>query len=233
MSIPVYKSLENPILQELSAVGGGDDVRFLYIRLIPYIPTLSDAEIFQIKNGKEIRWKNAVQKAGKSLDDQKLLTRARGMWMLTKKGIEAAGQESSGIIMNKSEHYSLSHIEIQRMIFEIGEILGYFAALEFEYYDVIWRENTNSLRISHVFEVQSKGNMDSAFAKLKRAFDAQRSKPFLVLASERDTKRAQRSLAQEFRELENVITVLSFVELRKIHENLTAISKILPKFLFS
>ena len=76
------------------------------------------------------------------------------------------------------------------MLLKIGEILGYYAEIEFEYYDVIWRETETSKRISHVFEVQSKGNIDSAFAKLKRAFDAQRSKPFLILASERDTNRA-------------------------------------------
>lgn len=232
MSIPVFNSIETPILHELSAIGGKDDVRFLYDRLISYFPSLSDAEISNIKNGQESRWKSAVQKAGKSLDEQNLITRERGIWSLTKKGIEAANAESSGIIFNKSDNNSLSHLEVQQMIFEIGEILGYFSALEFEYYDVIWRENEKSPRISHVFEVQSKGNIDSAFAKLKRAFDAQRSKPFLVLASERDTNRAQRSLTQEFRELENVITILSFVELRKIHENLKAIDKYLPKLLF-
>lgn len=232
MSIPIFTSLETPILHELAAIGGKDDVRFLYNRLISYFPTLSDAEIYKIKEGKENRWKSAVQKAGKMLDERNLITRERGIWTLTKKGIEAANEETSGIIINKSENVSLSHVEIQQMIYEIGEILGYFSALEFEYYDVIWRENAKSLRISHVFEVQSKGNIDSAFAKLKRAFDAQRSKPFLVLASERDTKRAQKSLALEFRELENVITILSFVELRKIHENLKAIGEFLPKFLF-
>ncbi|HQU85222.1 MAG TPA: winged helix-turn-helix domain-containing protein [Pyrinomonadaceae bacterium] len=233
MPIPVFTSIETPILHELSAIGGKDDVRFLYNRLISYFPTLSDAEISNIKNGKENRWKNAVQKAGKALDEQNLITRERGIWSLTKKGIETANAESSGIIINKTEVNALSHTEIQRMIFEIGEILGYFSALEFEYYDAIWRENAKSPRISHVFEVQSKGNLDSAFAKLKRAFDAQRSKPFLILATERDTKRAQKSLSQEFRELENVITILSFVELRKIHENLKAIGEFLPKFLFS
>lgn len=232
MSIPVFNSIETPILHELSAIGGKDDVRFLYDRLISYFPSLSDAEISNIKNGQESRWKSAVQKAGKSLDEQNLITRERGIWSLTKKGIETANAESSGIILNKTDNNSLSHLEVQQMIFEIGEILGYFSALEFEYYDVIWRENEKSPRISHVFEVQSKGNIDSAFAKLKRAFDAQRSKPFLVLASERDTNRAQRSLTLEFRELENVITILSFVELRKIHENLKAIGKYLPKLLF-
>ena len=117
------------------------------------------------------------------------------------------------------------------MLCKVGEILGYFSEKEFEYYDVIWRESANSQRISHVFEVQSKGNIDSAFAKLKRAFDAQRSKPFLILSSERDSNRARNSLNREFRELERNITILSFVELRKIHENLSAIADFLPVFL--
>lgn len=233
MPIPIFTSIETPILHELSAIGGKDDVRFLYDRLVSYFPTLSDAEVSKIKIGKETRWKNAVQKAGKSLDEQNLITRERGIWSLTKKGIETINLETSGIILNKNENNSLTHLEIQRMIGEIGKILGYFSALEFEYYDVIWRENSKNPRISHVFEVQSKGNLDSAFAKLKRAYDAQRSKPFLILSSERDTKRAHSSLNKEFRELEKVITILSFVELRKIHENLNAIRDFLPNFLFS
>lgn len=233
MTLPVFSAIEAPILNELYAIGGKDDIRFLYKRLIPYFPTLSDAEISQIKINKEIRWKNAVQRAGKSLDEQNLITRERGIWTLTKRGIETASAETSGIILTIPEKSSLSHTDIQQMILEIGKILGFYAALEFEFYDAIWRENEKSPRISHVFEVQSKGNLDSAFAKLKRAFDAQRSKPFMILASERDTKRAQKSLSQEFRELENVITILSFVELRKIHENLKEIGQILPKFLFS
>lgn len=233
MPLPIYTSIETPILHELYAIGGKDDVRFLYNRLISYFPTLSDSEISNIKKGAENRWKSAVQKAGKSLDEQSLITRERGVWALTKKGYAAASAETSGIILNKTEANALSHTEIQQMIYEIGGVLGFFAALEYEYYDVVWRENAKSPRISHVFEVQSKGNLDSAFAKLKRAFDAQRSKPFLILASERDTRRAQKSLTQEFRELENVITILSFVELRKIHENLKEIGDVLPKFLFA
>ena len=117
------------------------------------------------------------------------------------------------------------------MIVEVGMSLGFYAETEFEYYDVIWRESRQSPRISHVFEVQSKGNIDSAFAKLKRAYDTQRSKPFLILASERDTRRAVKSLINEFREIQAVITILSFVEMRKIHENLHSIAEYLPKFL--
>jgi hypothetical protein len=231
MPLPLSTNIETPILQELFALGGTDDVRFLYERLVSYFPSLSDAEISAIKSGEQKYWKKAVQKAGKSLDEENLLNRERGIWSLTEKGKRAVQAESEGIIFNKSVEESLSHKQIQEMLVKIGEILGFYAETEFQYYDVIWRETSKSPRLSHVFEVQSKGNLDSAFAKLKRAHDSQRSKVFLILSSERDSNRAQRSLAQEFRELENVLTILSFVELRKIHENLSSIADFLPNFL--
>jgi len=231
MSLPIYTIIETPILQELSALGGSDDVKFLYERLISYFPQISESEISQIKAGKNQYWRKAVQKAGKSLDEQNLIRRTRGFWSLTDIGKKFIEDENLGIITSHPQPNFLSHGDIQEMLCKVGEILGYVSQKEFEFYDVIWRESEKSQRISHVFEVQSKGNIDSAFAKLKRAFDAQRSKPFLILASERDSKRAAKSITQEFRELEKVITILSFAELRKIHENLSAISDFLPVLL--
>lgn len=231
MSLPISSTIEIPILQELNAVGGTDDVRFLYERLSGYFPQISESEISEIKRGENNGWRKAVQKAGKMLDEKNFLRRSRGLWTITEKGKAVIETESSGFTLANLKSAELNHLNIQEMLIEIAESLGFYAEKEFEYYDVIWRENKNSSRISHVFEVQSKGNIDSAFAKLKRAFDAQRSKPFLILSSERDTNRALKSLNQEFRELEKSITILSFAELRKIHENLAAISNFLPKFL--
>ncbi len=233
MSLPFAPNIEIPILQELSAVGGIDDVRFLYERLISYFPSLSDAELISIRSGQNKNWKKSVQKAGRILDENSLIVRERGLWKITDKGKRTAENETNGIIFTKSgvENGSLSHQEIQKLIVKIGNVLGFDAETEFQYYDVVWRENLTNTRLSHVFEVQSKGNLDSAFAKLKRAHDAERSKIFLILASERDTNRAHRSLTQEFRELEKVLTILSFVELRKVHDNLISIAEFLPNFL--
>ena len=231
MPLPLTFNLETPILQELNAVGGTDNVRFLYLRLIQYFPSLTDSEIYEIKNGAHKKWRNAVQKAGKTLDERKFIRRERGTWQITETGRIAAAAETSGFSISQPNINPLTHQTIQTMIVEVGAVLGFYAETEFEYYDVIWRESPASPRISHVFEVQSKGNIDSAFAKLKRAFDTQRSKPFLILSSERDTNRAIKSLNHEFREIQVFITILSFVELRKIHENLSAIEKFLPKFL--
>jgi hypothetical protein len=117
------------------------------------------------------------------------------------------------------------------MLVDIGRVLGRHAESEFEFYDVVWRESEQSPRLSHVFEVQRRGSIDAALAKLKRAYDAQRSKPFLIVASERDTNRAQKhlSLARTgaFHEIGRVTTILSFEQLRRLHRALTSVEELL------
>jgi hypothetical protein len=226
MPFPTIQSLQTPILQELNAVGGSEDVRFLYHRLTAYFPQLNENDLVKIQ-----KWRKLVQKAGKELDKIGCLTRTQGIWKITEKGfrlIESETIEFSPINQAKRE---LNHREIQLMLVEIGKSLNYFAEIEFEFYDVVWREKPNSPRLSHVFEVQNKGNLDSAFAKLKRAFETQRSIPFLIVATERDTRRAIQSLNCEFAELQETVTILSFAEIERIQRNLQSIAEILPKFL--
>lgn len=231
MPIPKVSSIEMPILQELVATGGADNLRFLYERLSAYFPQLSEKEIGEIKDGTNKAWRNAVQKAGKFLDEQKLIERERGNWTITERGKKEVEKETSGFTLTKSSENNLSHTTIQEMLVKTGECLGFYAETEFEFYDVIWRETPNNQRISHVFEVQSKGNIDSAFAKLKRAYQAQRTKPFLVIASERDLNRARQSLVREFQDIGAAVTILTFVQVKRVHQNLKSIAEILPKFL--
>jgi Mrr N-terminal domain len=231
MSLPQAPTIETPILQELVATGGTDDVRFLYERLIAYFPQISDKEIADIKNGINQNWRKAVQKAGKALDEKNFIRRTRGLWSITEKGKKIVEEETSGFTLTQTKFKETTHLTIQEMLVEIGESLGFYAEIEFEYYDVIWRETERSQRISHVFEVQSKGNIDSAFAKLKRAYQNQRSKPFLVISSERDTNRAGKSLAQEFQDVESILTILSFAQVKKVHQNIKNIAEILREFL--
>ncbi|MBA3599979.1 MAG: hypothetical protein H0W45_01890 [Acidobacteria bacterium] len=233
MSLPVSSLIEMPILQELSATGGSDDVRYLYERLIDYFPQINASETSEIKNGTNKNWRKSVQKAGKSLDEKNLLERANGLWTITGRGKETAEAETSGFTLVKSDSEQFSHLNIQKFLVEIGTSLGFFSEMEFEYYDVVWRETAKSQRISHVFEVQSKGNLDSAFAKLKRAYQSQRSKPFLVLTSERDLNRARKSLAREFQDIETVLEILTFTQIKQIHQNLKPIGEILKKLLES
>jgi len=233
MSFPQAPSIEMPILQELAATGGTDDVRFLYERLIGYFPQIADKEISEIKAGENKYWRKAVQKAGRNLDDENLIKRERGLWAITEKGRQTIQNETSAFALPTLTTEPLTHLNIQELLIEIAGLLGYSAEIEFEFYDVVWRENEKSQRLSHIFEVQSKGNIDSAFAKLKRAYQAQRTKPFLVIASERDLNRARKSLALEFQDIESVITVLTFAQIKQIHRNLKSIGDSLLKLLIS
>lgn len=233
MPFPNSKSLEMPILQELAAIGGADDLRYLYVRLIDYFPQLNDLEISEIKQNKSTKWRKLVQRVGKELDQNGYLNRNRGHWKVTEKGEELVESETIGFELSITTEKKLSHTDIQKMLLTIGDILGFFTEMEFEYYDVVWREVPRASRLSHVFEVQSKGNIDSAFAKLKRAYEAQRSKIFLVIANENDLRRAKKSLENEFQDIENDLTILTFAEVDKTYQNITSISKILTKFLES
>jgi len=223
MSFPKIESIQTPILQELAAVGGSEDVRFLYDRLTGYFPQLTENDLENIQ-----KWRKLIQKAGRELSETGSLKRVKGIWQITEKGGREIESEKIEFLPQTQINIELSHLEIQQMLVKIGQILNYSGEMEFEFYDVVWREKTNRQRLSHVFEVQSKGNLDSAFAKLKRAFEAQRSKPILIVASERDTRRALQSLNREFAELQEVITIMSFAQVNKIYQNLNIISDFIP-----
>ncbi len=223
MSFPKIESIYTPILQELAAVGGSEDVRFLYDRLTGYFPQLTESDLANIQ-----KWRKLIQKAGRELSETGRLQRVKGIWQITEKGGREIEREKIEFLPQTQENIELNHLEVQHMLVKIGQILNYSGEIEFEFYDVVWREKTNRARLSHVFEVQSKGNLDSALAKLKRAFEAQRSKPILVVANERDTRRALQSLNREFADLQEVVTIMSFAQVDRIFQNLNIISDFMP-----
>ncbi|MDQ3135582.1 MAG: winged helix-turn-helix domain-containing protein [Acidobacteriota bacterium] len=240
MTLPGIVRLELPILQELVATGGVDDVRFMYERLIDYFPQLKGEGREALSNGGTRQWKRQVQRAGWTLAQKRQLERQRGVWRITANGRQRVNDEAPSFsLVNEAADQGpfaveMSHGDIQRMLLEIGRALGYYAEKEFEYYDVVWRTNESSPRLSHIFEVQRKGNVDAALAKLKRAYEAQRSKPFLIVASERDTNRAHVQLSQShtgaFHEIGRVTTILSFEQLAKLHRALIPVEDLLHTF---
>lgn len=238
MAYPGVDRLELPVLQELAATGGVEDVRFLYGRLVAYFPQLGEGEVTALRNGHRSQWRRIVQRAGRALDEKRQIERVRGRWTITPQGQKRVADEQLQFSLPDepnsvaaAANAPLSHSEVQQMLVDIGRVLGHDAESEFDYYDVVWREAAGSPRLSHVFEVQHKGNIDAALAKLKRAYDAQRSRPFLVIASERDTNRAhmQLSLARTgaFHEIGHVTSLLSFEQLRRLHRALTSVEDIL------
>lgn len=237
MAYPSTERIESPILHELVATGGAEDVRYLYARLVAYFPQLTEAETGALANGHSKHWRTLVQRAGRALDEKRLIERQQGHWTLTQKGRARADEEDSSFSFPEDQRkigaHELSHMDVQQMLLDIGRALGYRSEREFEYYDVVWREAEDSPRLSHVFEVQRKGNIDAALAKLKRAHDTQRSKPYLIVSSERDTNRALKSLSLArtgaFHEIGRVTTILSFEQINKLHRALTSVEELLAQ----
>jgi hypothetical protein len=235
MAYPGVARIELPILQELVVTGGDDDVRFLYNRLAGYFPQLDETEVRALSNGHLTQWRRLVQRAGRVLADKRQIERRRGCWTITATGRKRAADEGQTFSLMDSHEAvhpdALTHGDIQKMLLDIARVLGYHAQSEFEYYDVVWRASESSPRLSHVFEVQHKGNIDSALAKLKRAYEAQRSKTFLVVASERDTNRANKNMSQArtgaFHEIGRATVILSFEQLNRLHRALTSVEDLL------
>ncbi|HEX8921472.1 MAG TPA: hypothetical protein VF766_08330 [Pyrinomonadaceae bacterium] len=237
MAYPGVARIELPILQELAATGGVEDVRFLYNRLAGYFPQLDETEVRALENGHCAQWRRLVQRAGRQLADQRQIERRQGRWAILAAGRKRVSEEGQSFTLSESIETvrpdALTHGDIQQRLLDIGRVLGYHAESEFEYYDVVWRASATSPRLSHVFEVQHKGNIDAAMAKLKRAYEAQRSKPFLIVASERDTNRANRNMSQArtgaFHEIGRATVILSFEQLDKLHRALTSVEDILTE----
>lgn len=241
MTYPGVARLELPILQELVATGGMDDVRYLYERLVAYFPQIDNAAHQAKSNGELRQWKRHVQRAGRELADKRQLDRQRGRWTITALGRKRVAEEAPSFSFSleptppQTGSAAFSHTDVQQMLLDIGRVLGHHAQSEFDYYDVVWRASETSPRLSHIFEVQRKGNVDAALAKLKRAYESQRSKPYLIVASERDTNRAHQQMSQArtgaFHEIGRVTTILSFEQLHKLHRALTSVADLLAQFI--
>jgi hypothetical protein len=159
MSLPPTNSIEMPILQELAATGGTDEVQFLYERLIGYFPQIEDREIREIKNGDNKTWRKAVQKAGRILDEQNLIRRNRGLWTITAGGRETALAETSSFTLAATAPEPTTHSTVQQLLVEIGNFLGYAAETEYEYYDVVWRESRTARAFRTFLKCRAKATL--------------------------------------------------------------------------
>jgi hypothetical protein len=235
MPFPESSRLELPILQELKATGGGDQLRYLYERLPRYFPQLTGQDLDERAENGRSRWARAVQRAGRQLEEKGELRREKSQWKITARGLKRVEAESMQIDVRAAPaergEKTLTHKEAQAMLVEIGLMLGKHAEAEFEHYDVVWRETASSPRLSHVFEVQISGSVDSALTRLKHAYDKQRSRPFLVIAGERDKRFAGKRLSGSFHEIWDIITVIGVGELRRLFEALKGHQMLLEKIM--
>ena len=133
--------------------------------------------------------------------------------------------------LTEAGSHLLTHRQAQAMLVEIGQILGRYAQAEFQHFDVVWRDSLAAPRLSHVFEVQISGSVDSALTRLKHAYDAQRSKLFLVIAEERDRRFADKRLSGSFHEIIERVTVIGTGELQRLYESLKPEQALLEKLM--
>lgn len=232
MPFPEAARIELPILLELAATGGSDHLRYLYERLVRYFPQLTLTDLDGRTPTGRRHWHRAVQRAGRDLEALGELHRERTRWTITAKGrrrIDAEAMRPTLAETPPETSRAVTHKEAQLMLVEIGEMLGRYAQAEFEYYDVVWRESASSPRLSHVFEVQIAGSVDSALTRLKQAYAAQRSRPFLIVADERSANFAGRRLTGSFHEIWDAITVIGTGELQRLYAALKAQRDLLEK----
>ena len=131
------------------------------------------------------------------------------------------------------------HKSLKRRLKEIGEILGRYAKEEHAaspyVYDVVWKETEGLPRPSHVFEVQDKGAVDSALAKLQHARDMWRPKLFLVVTGERDRKKVDMLLKPflegTFHGISRDTTVVMGGEVEEMHRALSGHREVMRQFL--
>jgi hypothetical protein len=227
MALPESARLEGPILQELLALGGEERLRALYDRLRAYFPHLEE------QPGASARWRMLVQRAGARLVRKGELQRRAGRWRLTERGRQRAEAERMFLepLRVESPRRAPSHAELQTMLVEIGRLLGKHAEREHDRYDVVWKDSPLSPRLSHVFEVQVRGKLESALVKLKHAYDTQRSKPVLVISDARDERRAREwlrpYLSGSFHEIGEVTVVLGAGDVERLHRALTSVRDVL------
>jgi hypothetical protein len=106
---------------------------------------------------------------------------------------------------------ALTHQDIQATIAKLAPYYGMEAMQEYRgdigTYDVIWKRVAAG-HPAKVFEIQHRGNLDSAFVKLKHAYDLWNARLFLVTTSVADSRKAYQLLASSFHEMRPYLTIV-------------------------
>lgn len=165
-----------------------------------------------------------------------LETTPSGAWRITEKGERRAKESEIPLaLLTPVKPSPPSHDEIKQRLVEIGKMLGKYALSEHQRYDVVWKETPSSPRLSHVFEVQDKGNLAAALARLKHAYDTQRSRPFLIVVGEREQEKVQQLvhpfLEGYFHELSLVLILLAPEDVERTYRALSPLKELLEKLI--
>jgi len=244
MSFPSRREIELPLLLEIEAMGGEGRPQDLYPKITAHFPQITNTDLGKKTLGGGNLWENRIAWVRYQLAENGEIDKSvRGVWRITEKGRERLRKE--GVL--KAEEVAPPpvspevklHQQVQTQLEEIGKMLGKYAKKEHHEvpytYDVIWKELEWLPRITHAFEVQDKGNLIEALAKLKHAHDGWGSHLFLVVTGEKDRKKLDQILephfAGTFHEIATVTTVFSPEEVGEFYEFLNRFKKVIERFL--
>ncbi|MEM0473060.1 MAG: hypothetical protein QXT23_06160 [Acidilobaceae archaeon] len=154
-------------------------------------------------------------------------------------GVTSTGKHSTFIIkkragrkvmIKRETEEILEHNAIVNLLIELGGALGFHVTREesspdkLYRYDCVWRDAPGHAPLK-VFEVEFKGDIDKALARLAHAHDMWRPELYLIIADERELERARKlvepRLSGAFTRIKNKLTILSPTTLFKIFECLS------------
>lgn len=239
MAFPKRNELELPILIEIEAAGG--EIRptaAFFKELATYFPQLTNSDLRATNKTGINTWENRVHWARLKLVHQAHVDRSRyGVWSITDRGRVRIKSEVGDLGEIKKKKESV-HSKLARQIEEIGHMLGKYARREHQdgpyKYDVIWKEAESFPRITHVFEVQDKGNVVEALARLKHAFDGWGAHLFLVVTGEKDRSRVEKLVAPlisgTFHEISSSTIVLRASDIDELHSTFTHQRETIARF---
>ncbi len=253
MPSPSYRETEIAILSVVEEAGGSAKPSDVYPAVTARFPKLTDDDMRSALPSGGNRWANRIQWARQSLVVSGQLNRKpRGLWCITDAGRARLKKEGSLAVrpasvtrVGESPVVELQqenlHRQLQKKLQEIGHILGKFCVSEYPegpyQYDVVWKEDQNLARASHVFEIQHHGNLADALLKLKHAHDVWRSRLFLVVTGEKDRRRVDQILGPlfsgVFHEIRSDTIPLTPEEVDELHDLLKSHEQMLRQMLSS
>jgi hypothetical protein len=238
MAYPKQSDVEIPLLLEIDKAGGQPRPQDVYAKVAEHFAQLTteDLERRLESSPSTYKWHNRVQWARQKLVEKGEIDGSiPGVWKITELGRKRISEHTP----SPSPPLEHTHENLKRKIKEIGEILGRYAREEYTarpyIYDVIWKDIEGLPRPSHVFEVQDKGAVDSALAKLQHARDIWKPNLFLVVTGERDRRKINMLLEPffegAFHSLRKDTIVLTAEAINDIHHAFSEHKEVIGHFL--
>jgi hypothetical protein len=239
MSYPKQSEVELPVLLEIERAGGELRPNAAFFQEIAtYFPQLTDEDLRATNRTGINTWENKVHWARLRLVHKGEIDKSRyGVWRITDAGRDRVKREVGEVTEIRGRKESV-HTHIGRQLEEIGRILGKYARRELKdgpySYDVVWKDAEWLPRVTHVFEVQDKGNILEALVRLKHAYDNWGARLFLVVTGERDRTRVERLLipyfSGAFHEIGPATALLNPQEVEELHSTLSRFRDVLGRF---